>query len=75
MDFLMEALKGGPVLGEEVKSLAASEGVSEGTLLRAKKHLSVKSFKPHGTKHWFWNFPPKFNSDVIDEPQQSECEF
>jgi len=53
--FLLDILKDGPVLRNEVKSDARDEDISWGTLRRAKKKIGIKSFKEkaEGGK-WFW---------------------
>jgi putative DNA primase/helicase len=53
--FLLETLKHGAMLAAEVKKAARDEGISWGTLRRAKDKLSVNSIKENkpGGK-WFW---------------------
>jgi hypothetical protein len=53
--FLLETLKDGAMLNTDVKKAARDEGISWGTLRRAKEKLGVKAVKenrPGG--RWFW---------------------
>ena len=62
-DFLLETLKNGPMLAEEVEGLAENEGINHWTLDNAKKELGVLSIRqkdPEGTWQegkWAWSLP------------------
>jgi hypothetical protein len=65
MEFLRDALVGGPVLAEEVFSRAADRGVSRRTLQRVKAALGVKTQKRDG--RWWWSL-----SDSVKERVESD---
>jgi RecA-family ATPase len=54
-EFLLDVLRNGPMLMKEIKNAAREEGVSWGTLRRAKERMNIKSFKEGGVGgKWFW---------------------
>ena len=54
-EFLLTALKDGPVASTEIVSLAEAQGISKSTLDRAKQKLGVMSYQHE--KHWYWKLP------------------
>ena len=68
-EFLEDLLSDGPVLAREIQERAAEEGISEKTLRRAQKQLSVKSFRKGedgqvGGGSWWWELPDKAASGL-----------
>lgn len=62
--WLLEKLKGGPILASEIESAAEDAGVSYGYLQRAKKRLGVKSEKTGFDKAtWRWFLPKSVSAD------------
>ncbi len=67
-DFLLETLKNGPMLAEEVNGLAENEGINHWTLENAKKEMGVHSTRRRdgdGTWQegkWEWSIPPELTS-------------
>ncbi len=56
--FLIETLKDGAMLNTEVKRAARNEGISAGTLKRAKEKLNIRAFKESGVGgKWYWELP------------------
>lgn len=56
--FLLEALKDGPVVGNEVIAVATKAGISVGTLARARKELDVQHNKESGgSGRSVWSLP------------------
>lgn len=58
-DFLREALKNGPCQSKTLKEEAHEAGVSQATLKRAKKALSVRAVKGGDDGSWLWTFAQK----------------
>ena len=56
-EFLLSALAQGPRPAKDVTAEAGQEGISERTLKRAKRELSVRSRKPDMTGGWEWSLP------------------
>jgi hypothetical protein len=54
--FLREALKEGPIESNSILQQARQAGISEKTLIRAKKALKISSLRDGGTHgFWFWS--------------------
>jgi RecA-family ATPase len=54
-DFLLDILRNGPMPQKEIKSTSREEGISWGTLRRAKNKMNIKSFKKGGIGgQWLW---------------------
>jgi hypothetical protein len=64
--FLRHLLADGPTKASEVYDLASDEGIAKRTLDRAKKDLSVRSFKKDGV--WWWEVPEEEDELPPDEP-------
>jgi RecA-family ATPase len=58
IQFLRDELRGGPVMVNAIKQRARNSGITERTLLRAKRALSVISQK-EGDGGWSWHLPGK----------------
>lgn len=56
-DLLRAVLAGGPQPQKKIEHAAREAGVSEASLKRAKKQLSVVS-KKNGVSGWIWSLPP-----------------
>ncbi len=57
-EFLLSALAQGPRPAKDVTAEAGQEGISERTLRRAKRNLSVRSsHKPEMNGGWEWSLP------------------
>lgn len=58
--FLQTRLSNGAVLERDMRKLAGDEGLTDGTLKRAKKKLGVMSKKGEGSDAapWYWLLPP-----------------
>lgn len=67
--FLLVALKDGPMLMKDVKSLASDDGISWGTLKRAKRKINVRSFKERGETggKWYWELDEMTRCQVLAE--------
>jgi len=58
VDFLQERLAGGPVKQKEIAEEAEANGITKGTLKRAKQDLNIKSSKGKGMDgEWVWELP------------------
>jgi len=75
-DFLKEVLKGGPMLGGDIKQRAAAEDIKEGTLHRAYLRLQIVSRKEAFGSKETWALPGK-GKLVYDaaKREQSEVEY
>jgi putative DNA primase/helicase len=65
IDFLMDALRGGPVSAKEVKKEAADAGISSKSLRSAREALGIKPEKTGFEGGWVWSLP-KMPSKVED---------
>jgi hypothetical protein len=66
MDWLKDALAGGPLPAKEVSAAAAAVGISAKTLRRAREALSVVMRKDHTPKGgWIWRLPDKGDRLII----------
>lgn len=67
-DFLLDTLKDGPILAEEVNGLAENEGINHWTLENAKKEMGVLSTRRTDGEgswqegKWEWSLPPELTS-------------
>lgn len=59
MEFLREALKGGPRLQKELDEEADQEGIAKSALRRASKRLDVIKEKRKGDGLWEWRLSPE----------------
>ena len=57
IDLLRHTLEKGPMLAKDVFDQADQIGVSKETVKRAKKALSIGSFKKPKDRRWWWSFP------------------
>jgi len=55
--FLLDLLSKGSVKVKQIKSFAQGAGISEKTLHRAKRLLSIKTDKAGFSEGWFWTLP------------------
>ncbi len=62
-DWLQETLADGPVSATEVFKQAEAEGISAGTLRRAKKGLGIETTKGGMGEGWTWKLPKMLKSD------------
>jgi AAA domain len=62
-EFLLNSLARGAVLQTDILEEAEQEGISERTLMRAKRELRIKSEKEKGKTPapWWWKLPPVGN--------------
>ena len=65
IDFLMDALRGGPVSAKEMKKEAAAAGISPKSLRSARETLRIKPEKAGFEGGWVWSLP-KMPSEVED---------
>lgn len=73
--FLRDVLASGPVDNRKVRKMAASEGISEKTLRRAKKRLQVESPKRGMDGGFDWRLPPKMAKNPEDAQQKGMATF
>jgi putative DNA primase/helicase len=59
IDWLRETLAEGPKPASEIFKLASANGISKGTLNRAKSELGIKPAKAGMGGGWTWSLPPK----------------
>ena len=64
VEFLKDALAGGPVSQKTIKSDANANGVSDASLRRAKTKLGVKAHKDGMAGGWFWRLPPAEDAQI-----------
>jgi hypothetical protein len=57
-EFLLDALRDGPVPTKDLKAAATANGHSWRTVVRAKDALSIKSVKAGLKEGWVWQLPP-----------------
>jgi putative DNA primase/helicase len=65
IDFLTDALRGGPVSAKDIKKEAADAGISSKSLRSAREALGVKPEKSGFEGGWVWSFP-KVPSEAED---------
>ena len=64
VEFLRNALAGGPVSQKTIKSDANANGVSDASLRRAKTKLCVKAHKDGMAGGWFWQLPSAEDAQI-----------
>ena len=64
VEFLNDALAGGPVSQKTIKSDAIANGISDASLRRAKTKLGVKAHKDGMAGGWFWQLPPAEDAQI-----------
>jgi putative DNA primase/helicase len=66
VEFLRDALAGGPVSRKTIKTDASANGVSEKTLRRAKSRLGVVTRKMGMKEGWIWEIPTAEDGQADD---------
>lgn len=72
-DWLREALKAGPRAAAELRAEAKADGITEGTLKRAKERLGVKSGKGGMDGGWTWRLPQHAHESQGAARTQETC--
>jgi hypothetical protein len=72
-EWLREALRDGPRPAEELFAEAEDDGISRGTLRRAKADLEVKAHKEGWQGRWVWRLPEEAHEEAQGLPSQKTC--